>query len=58
MTQAFQIGQIVKDIIRKKGESNRKYYNRKARSVNIEMGDRVMLRNHKEKGGTGNLHNY
>ena len=38
-------------------ESNRKYYNRKIRGVDIEVGDDVLYRN-REKGGTGKLRNY
>ena len=55
MNQAFE---IVKNHSRESGERNRKYYNKKVHGVDIEVGDRVLLRNHKERGGTGKLRNY
>ena len=55
MNQAFEIANAHS---RKSGESNRMYYNKKIHGVDIEIGDRVLLRNHKERGGTGKLRSY
>ena len=55
MDQAFEIANKHAD---KKGQYNTGYYNKKARGVEIKVGDRVLLRNHSEKGGTGKLRNY
>ena len=55
MNQAFE---IVKTHSRESGERNRKYYNKKVHGVEIEVGDRVLLRNNTERGGTGKLRNY
>ena len=54
MNQAFR---IVREKAKNQGERNRKYYNRKIHGVDIEVGDRVLLKNH-AKGGTGKLRNY
>ena len=37
------------------GERNKQYYDKRARGVEICIGDRVLLRNDGEKGGTGKL---
>ena len=55
MTEAFS---IVKRHAEKSGEGNRKYYNKKARGVDVNVGDHVLLRNHNEKGGTGKLRDF
>ena len=55
MNQAFD---IAKRNIEKQGNRNKIYYDKRVHAVNIDVGDRVLLRNHKEKGGTGKLRNY
>ena len=55
MNEAFA---IAKQHAEKSGERNKRYYDQKVRGVAIEVGDRVLLRNHKEKGGTGKLKNF
>ena len=55
MNQAFD---IVRQHTEKSGQRNRRYYDKKVRGVDIKVGDRVLLRNHGEKGGTGKLRNY
>ena len=55
MTQAFQ---IASQHSKKSAQYNQKYYDRKVHGVDIVVGDRVLLRNHREKGGTGKLKTY
>ena len=55
MNQAFE---IVKKHTGKRADYNKSYYDRKVRGVDVEVGDKVLLRNHREKGGTGKLWNY
>ena len=55
MEQAFN---IVKEHTKKKTGENEKQYNKKIRGVEIVEGDRVLLRNDGQKGGTGKLKNY
>ena len=55
MNQAFD---IAKKNIEKQGNRNKRYYDDRVHAVNITVGDKVLLRNHKEKGGTGKLRNY
>ena len=55
MKQAFQ---IVSEQLKKRGDGNKEYYDKKVRGLEIEVGDRVLLRNMAEKGGTGKLRNY
>ena len=52
MNQAFT---IAKENAEKSGDYNKQH--RKVRGVEIEVGDRVLLRN-REKGGTGKLRNF
>ena len=52
MNQAFK---IAKDNVEKSGSYNKNH--RKVRGVDMEVGDRVLLRN-REKGGTGKLRNF
>ena len=49
---------IVARRIEKAAEYNKDYYNKKARCVEIEIGDQVLVRNIREKGGTGKLRNH
>ena len=55
MNQAFE---IAKKHSSSSGKYNKEYYNKKARGVDINVGDRVPLRNHAKKGGTGKLRSY
>ena len=55
MNQAFE---IAKKRSSSSGKYNKEYYNKKARGIDINVGDRVILRNHSEKGGTGKLRSY
>ncbi len=54
MNQAFDIarGRCIAS-----GERNKKHYDKRARGVDIEVGDRVLYKN-REKGGTGKLRNF
>ena len=54
MNQAFE---IAKTRAKKSGKRNRNFYN-KVCGVDIEMGDRVLLKNLSERGGTGNTRLY
>ena len=54
MNQAFEIANKHKN---NSGKYNKRYYDRKVQGVEIEIGDRVLLRNH-EKGGTGKLRSH
>ena len=44
--------------ISKAGEYNRKYYNKKAKAVQIDVGDHVLMKNVRESGGTGKLKSF
>ena len=55
MNQAFE---ITKTHARKFGEMNRKFYNKKVYGVEIEIGNRVLLKNLSERGGTGKMRSY
>ena len=44
--------------MKKSGAYNKKYYDKKAKAVEIEEGDKVLVRNVREKGGTGKLKSY
>ena len=55
MQQAFEI--VREHTNRSRGENERQY-NKKARGVEIVEGDRVLLKNDNEKGGTGKLKTY
>ena len=54
MKQAFEIARNNKQ---KAGERNKRYYDRKMRGNELEVGDRVLSRN-REKGGTGKLRSF
>ena len=49
---------IAKKNISRGNLTNQKYYNKKVKSTEIRIGDDVLLRNHKEKGGTGKLRSH
>ena len=49
---------IAKKNISRGNLTNEKYYNKKVKSTDIKIGDDVLLRNHKEKGGTGKLRSH
>ena len=51
MKEAFQVAQ---QNMEKCGEANKRRYDAKIKTVNIEVGDNVLVRN-VEKGGTGKL---
>ena len=52
MKSAFQLAyQHVEQV----GVSNKRRYDKKAKAVSIDVGDRVLLRNLSERGGTGKL---
>ena len=55
MSDAFTIAKQHAD---KSGERNKRYYDKKVRGKPIVVGDRVLLRNLGEKGGTGKLRNF
>ena len=55
MNQAFE---IAKKHNSKSIQTSKQQYDKKVRGVDIEVGDRILLRNHREKGGTGKLRNY
>ena len=57
MKKAYE---IAKSNIRKSAGYNKRYYDRKARTVEIKVGDLVLVRNLRERGGrgTGKLRNY
>ena len=44
--------------IRKSAEYNKRYHDRKAKAVEIGVGDMVLVKNVREKGGTGKLKSY
>ena len=52
--------QIARNNIRKSAGYNKKHYDQKARTVEIKLGDLVLVRNLRERGGrgTGKLRNY
>ena len=49
---------IVTRRMEKAAEYNKDYYDKKARCVEIVIGDQVLVRNVREKGGTGKLRNH
>ena len=50
--------EIARDNIKKSAEYNKKYFDKKAKAVDLEVGDRVLMRNVRERGGTGKLRSY
>ena len=55
MKEAFHLANVH---IKKASNYNKQYYDRKVKGVEIMPGDYVLVRNVKEKGGTGKLCNY
>ena len=55
MKEAYR---LANDNINKNNSYNKQYYDRKAKVINIEPGDKVLLRNLQERGGTGKLRSY
>ncbi len=49
---------IAADVSRKVGERNQKAYNKKANAAVLKAGDRVLVRNLRERGGPGKLRAY
>ena len=50
--------EIARTNIQKSAEYNKKNYDKKAKAVELEIGDRVLMRNVRERGGTGKLRSY
>ena len=55
MDQAFK---IANEKIKKSSTYNKNKYDSKAKSVEIKLGDRVLVKNVKQKGGTGKLRSF
>ena len=55
MQQAFD---IVRENTKKAGVGNKLRYDKKIRGVEIKVGDRVLLRNNSERGGTGKMRSW
>ena len=55
MQQAFE---IVRGHTQMSGNKNKQYYDKKIHGLEINIGDRVWLRNYREKGGTGKLRSH
>ena len=55
MKQAFEIARKHIEVGKK---ANVRYYNKKVRGNEILIGDEVLLRNNKQRGGTGKLNTY
>ena len=49
---------VARENIEKSAEYNKKYYDKKAKSVEISVGDHVLMENVREKGGTGKLKSF
>ena len=49
---------IARENIGKSSEYNRKYYNNKVKAVEIIVGDKVLVKNVRARGGTGKLRSY
>ena len=50
--------EIARTNIQKSAEYNKKNFDKKAKAVDLEIGDRVLMRNVRERGGTGKLRSY
>ena len=50
--------QLARANIGKSAEYNRDQYNKKAKAVELQVGDRVLMRNVRERGGTGKLRSF
>ena len=55
MKQAFK---LANEHIEKAGGYNKQHYDRKIHGVELKVGDQVLLRNMREKGGTGKLRSH
>ena len=55
MEEAFS---IARKNSTKSGNYNKEYYDRKVKEVEIVVGDHVLVRNMRERGGTGKLRNH
>ena len=49
---------VAKDNMEKAAEWNKQGYDRKAKAVDVEVGDKVLMQNCRKKGGTGKLKSY
>ena len=49
---------MAKDNMEKAAEWNKQGYDRKAKAVDVEVGDKVLMQNCRKKGGTGKLKSY
>jgi hypothetical protein len=55
MKEAFEIAQ---ENIEKTSSYNKKNYDKRAKAVDLAVGDRVLMRNVRERGGNGKLRNH
>jgi hypothetical protein len=55
MKQAMELARANMD---KSADYNKRYHDKKAKVVEINVGDRVLVRNYREKGGTGKLKSF
>ena len=52
MLKAFE---VARENIGKSAQYNKRYFDKKAKAVEMEIGDAVLVKNDREKGGTGKL---
>ena len=50
--------QLARKNVEKSADYNRQYYNKKAKAVEMVVGDHVLMRNVRERGGTGKMNSY
>ena len=55
MQQAFT---IANEQVKKASKYNKQYYDKKVKETEIQVGDNVLIRNVRERGGTGKLRSY
>ena len=55
MQEAYK---IAKEHMQKSSQYNKRYYDRKVKEIEVLPGDHVLIKNVKEKGGTGKLKSY
>ena len=55
MQQAFT---IANEQVKKASKNNKQYYDKKVKETEIQVGDNVLIRNVRERGGTGKLRSY